>query len=404
MSRMSIILVLIFTGVAMGFCGVMDEIEIVESIPVETILDIDSLRNTPEVWQELISAAQKCLDIETFYISQKAGEPLDVILQEIQKAASRGVRVRIISEAKFYKTYPEPLKSLSKIKNIDVRIIDFNKISGGVMHAKYFIVDREQVFVGSQNFDWRALKHIHELGIRIRNAEISDVFTRLFENDWQLANNRILQHQPQSTQNFMVPVNLTTADGTIAVTPVFSPRDFLPYENLWDLPFIISLIDDATEEIDIQLLSYTTVDWKKNYFEELDNALRRAAARGVKIKLLCSDWSKRRPRIDYLKSLQTVPNIEVKLSTIPVYSGGFIPYARVEHCKYMVVDRKQLWIGTSNWSREYFYSSRNAGFIISYPKLARTVFDFFYNSWKSPYAYMIDPCEEYAPPKIGGKE
>ena len=45
-------------------------------------------------------------------------------------------------------------------------MIDIGTVAGGVQHAKFFIVDGEEVFLGSQNFDWRALKHIHELGVR----------------------------------------------------------------------------------------------------------------------------------------------------------------------------------------------------------------------------------------------
>lgn len=400
---LALALILILIGFNQSFISGRGDIELVESVPVETILDMKALRNTPGVWQEMISNAKKSLDIETFYVSAKTGEPLDIILDGIKRAAARGVRVRIISEEKFRKTYPEPLTSLDKRKNIEVRFIDFGRIAGSVMHAKYFIVDGEQVFLGSQNFDWRALKHIHELGIRVRNKSLAKVFTKLFNGDWELAKENVVLEKLFTRSKYKVPISLLLQDRSVPVVPVFSPPNFLPYENLWDEPRLVALIDNAKKEINIQLLTYSPTGRGRTYYEVLDNALRRAAVRGVKVKLICSDWSKRHPTIDYLKSLSLVPNIEVKLSTIPEYSGGFIPYARVEHCKYLVVDGKRFWIGTSNWSKGYFHHGRNVGLIINDSTLGQILQTFFYNSWNSPYAYFIDPCKDYEPPKVSRK-
>ena len=58
-------------------------------------------------------------------------------------------------------------------------------------------------------------------------------------------------------------------------------------------------------------------------------------------------------------------NIEVKLVTIPEWSGGFIPFARVIHAKYLVVDAEHSWLGTSNWSKDYFFKSRNVGIVVN---------------------------------------
>ncbi|NIV72593.1 MAG: phospholipase, partial [Calditrichae bacterium] len=125
----------------------------------------------------------------------------------------------------------------------------------------------------------------------------------------------------------------------------------------------LGLINSAKEKIHIQLLSYDPASHGE-YYPATENALRSAALRGVQAKLIVSDWNKRKPGVDYLKSLQVLPNIEVKFSTIPEFSDGFIPYARVEHCKYMVVDDSLTWIGTSNWAKNYFYASRNLGLVI----------------------------------------
>jgi phosphatidylserine/phosphatidylglycerophosphate/cardiolipin synthase-like enzyme len=139
------------------------------------------------VWLEMIDGAQTSLDIEQFYISNQAGEPLEDIIAAIERAAQRGVTVRIISESKFYKTYPETIDRLNKQSHVFTRLIDFGKLAGGIQHAKFFIVDGRSIYLGSQNFDWRSLKHIHELGIRIAHAAAVRMYHDIFELDWTLS-------------------------------------------------------------------------------------------------------------------------------------------------------------------------------------------------------------------------
>jgi phosphatidylserine/phosphatidylglycerophosphate/cardiolipin synthase-like enzyme len=134
----------------------------------------------------------------------------------------------------------------------------------------------------------------------------------------------------------------------------------------------------------------------------LDNALRRAAARGVKVHVMAADWSKRKPTIDYLKSLAVIPNIEVKLSTIPEWSGGFVPYARVDHSKFLVVDDHLSWIGTANWEKSYFYNARNVGVVVDNATVNKILKKIYLNNWNSSYSYLVKPEIEYTPPKIGG--
>lgn len=185
---------------------------------------------------------------------------------------------------------------------------------------------------------------------------------------------------------------------TIQVWPVYSPEACIPDERLWDEKRLVSLIDGARSEVVVQVLTYSALD-ENGYYDVLDDALRRAAGRGVTVKLLVSDWVKVTPKIECLKSLEVLPNIEVKLSTIPQWSGGFVPYARVEHCKYMVVDGKLSWIGTGNWERSYFREARNAGLVIEGGSIGKLLRDVFYKSWDSKYAFEVRPEVKYVAPK-----
>ncbi len=139
-------------------------------------------------------------------------------------------------------------------------------------------------------------------------------------------------------------------------------------------------------------------------FEGIDRALRAAAARGVEVQLLVADWKKRPPAIGDLQTLQRVPGIQVRMATIPPASEGFIPFARVIHSKLMIVDRRFTWVGTSNYSGDYFFKSRNLGVIVDGAPFAADVGRIFADLWGSTYVYDLDPDAVYEPPQVAPPE
>ncbi len=373
------------------------DFELVESIPIETILDNPDIRDAHEVWLEMINGAKKSLDIEQFYISNEEGEPLEDIIQAVEKAAARGVTVRVTADARMSKTYPETIKRLGAQKNISTRIIDFGKLSGGILHAKYFIVDNETVFLGSQNFDWRALKHIHELGVRIRHKEAAQFYTDIFDLDWNLAatNDKSSISNYLTTKTYHSPYHLIHGTDTLTFTPTASPVGLLPDSTSWDEPNIVRLIDGAKAELCLQFLAYGIKARDKGEYRVLDDAIRRAADRGVKVRLIIADWEKGSSGEKALKELSQVPNIEVKFSVIPEWSGGYISFARVEHCKYIVADGSSFWLGTSNAEKSYFYTVRNVGVVVKSRRLGELLQRVFIKSWESPYTEPVDADREY---------
>lgn len=378
--------------------------ELVESSPVETTLDHPDIRDAWQVWPEMIDGAKETLDIAEFYASDdpaSRNSRLVPVIQAVERAAARGVKVRFLAEKAFQKTYPEILAGLAS-KGVDVRIYDFGVLGGGVLHAKYFLVDGREVYVGSQNFDWRSLTHIQELGARVIEPSVARAFSDVFETDWTLADpagarDRRFRARPGED---LFPVQVGEGADAPRITPVFSPEKWLPDGTLWDLPRLVQMIDQARSTVRIQLLTYKTASRDGSYFDALDAALRRAAVRGVKVQLLLADWSKSKGTIEGLQSLQVVPGIDVRLSTVPQWSGGFVPFARVGHAKYMVVDGRRAWIGTGNWEGDYFFNSRNAGLIVESAAIGARLDRYFADAWGSPYAYEVDPCATYEPARV----
>lgn len=377
------------------------ELELVETTPVETTLGSPDIPETVDVWLEMIGGARESLELAHFYASDEAGSRLSGVVEAIEAAAARGVRVRFLADAGFHATYPETLDRLGARENVALRLYDLRARTGGVLHAKLMLVDGREAFLGSQNFDWRALEHIQELGLRIRVAPLVRAFAQAFEADWKRAAGEEVPAESHDASLF--PVEAALAGGAkVRVTPLFSPRPFLADEALWDLPRLVAAIDGARERVLVQLLSYNVSERGGAYFDLLDTALRRAAARGVEVRLLLADWSKRRGSIEALQSLQVLPRVSVRLSTLPQAARGFIPYARVAHSKYLVVDGELAWIGTSNWSRGYFHESRNLGLLIEGEAMATRLEAFFDGLWSSDYCAEIDPCATYEPPRVGG--
>jgi phosphatidylserine/phosphatidylglycerophosphate/cardiolipin synthase-like enzyme len=131
----------------------------------------------------------------------------------------------------------------------------------------------------------------------------------------------------------------------------------------------------------------------------LDRALRRAAARGVQVEMIVSNWAKRPTSLPHIQSLAVLANVEIRFTNIPPWSGGFIPYARVEHAKFATVDGDRLWIGTANWGGSYFRSSRNLSLFVNGRGSCNVPDRFFTQSWESSYAEPVDPCGDYTPPR-----
>jgi len=391
-------------------------IEFVESWPQETALDLADLRDAPDVWIEALAAATARVDVASFYFSRKgdgkdaygpdeAPDLLVPVLTELVRAAERGVDVRLLADGKFIKNYPAVPEWIDGIDGAETRIFDMGTVCGsGVLHAKYFLIDDEGFYVGSQNWDWRALNQIHELGVLVRHPGLTASVRSVFELDWDLAgaNQPVEGGEPTEAEALaeIARHELQTASGhRVKAVVAASPATHLPAGVPWDLPLLIEMIDAARDSVHLQLLSYGTTDREKRLFDDLDRALRRAAVRGAKVHIILANWSKSKYKLPWIKSLAAVPGIEIRFTNIPEFSGGFIPFARVEHAKYLTVDGNALWIGTSNWSRDYFYNSRNLSLFLLGAGAPRDPDVFFNLSWQGPYAEIVEPGGEYSPPR-----
>ena len=377
--------------------------ELVQTTPVETTLAASDLRDSLTVWTEMLDGAREEIVIGQFYAASRAGAPFEKVMQSLAAAGARGVKIRFLIDKKGTGiSKKETLEQLRKIPNLELRVLDYSKLTGnGIIHAKYLVVDRKVAFVGSQNFDWRAFTHIHETGLRITDpATVAQVYG-VFQKDWaaqgELAAGR------QVTLTPLASPDVAVRDAQLLASPYgMNPAGVVNSEAA--LP---ALLAEAQREIRIQVLDYAPLSYGPNgtrpYYGVIDTALRAAAARGVKVKLLVSNWNTEKPAIAYLKSIALVPNVEVKIVTLPQSSTGFIPFARVIHSKTMVIDGKTAWIGTSNFAGGYFDKSRNLEVVLRNEKMAQRVLQSQDQLWNSEYAAAIDINKDYPKPNKSGE-
>ncbi len=391
MRKNSIIVIVLLTWIcfplSMRSETAREKIELGVTIPAETGLDDAGLRSAAEIWLEMIDGAKTTIDLAEFYLVGRPGSKLEQVNQALERAAARGVKIRILAEKKMQTTYPELLKRFAEKTNITVRLFDWKELTGGILHAKYFLVDGRQCWVGSQNFDWRALEQIHETGIRIEDRNVTTALTALFEADWAFSGGGTMAYD---TLRNLPPFIFDSGLRLCA-----SPKAMLPPGVEPTLDTLVALMDGAKKKLTVQLLSYST---DKSEFSVLEEAMKQATARGVAVKLLVSDWSLRPDGQRDLKRLNGIAGIEVKAIGIPQLPSGFIPFARVHHSKVLRVDDDTCVISTSNWSADYFNRSRNVEIILKSVSAAARLDRLFDSLWRSPYTYTLDPNRKYQPP------
>lgn len=333
-------------------------VELVESFPLETALGHPDVPDAKDVWVTMIDGARATLDVAEFYLSDdprasaESPSALGRVVAAIERAAARGVRVRVLVDASFLPKYPEVPERLRAMRGVEVRAIDGAKaFGGGILHAKYFVVDGTSAYLGSQNFDYRSLEHIHELGVRTTDTGVVTGLRRTFARDYAFASG-----EPTADPGGP-PLGAPSPRTTFAA----SPRDALPEGIAWDLPLLVAELRRAHREICVAMLTYKAKMRDGSDFTDLDTELRAATKRGVRVRLVVGAWRATEPSLLALRDA----GVEVHAVEVPRWSGGEIPFARVVHAKYLVVDRERAWLGTSNWEGDYFLKSRNVGLFVN---------------------------------------
>lgn len=368
-------------------------IQLVQTVPAETELAVPGLPQAAQVWVEMANAAQKTIDLGQMYVSNSrdGSGPLEPVIRALAAAGERGVKIRFIASKQMQGTDRATLERIRALKGVELRIVDYGRLNGGIQHAKFWVVDGKTSYVGSQNFDHLSLSQIHETGLRIDHVETARRLTQVFEIDWEIA---LTGKKPVIGAGPPLPKLGTDFEMTA------SPPEFLPKGMKATLPELVALLKGTKKKLQIQTMIYSPVEYSKGFWNELDQPIRDAAARGVQVELLVAHWNTDEPNVDHLKSLSQVAGVTLKIATIPLLKdGSYTPYSRVNHSKFVIADGAAAMVGTSNWSRGYFYDSRDIEIFTTRASLVAELEQVFGKLWNASFSEPIRVDFKYPKPR-----
>jgi len=403
-------------------CSGTCQLNLVESIPEGMDYGNETVYPTIfESWLQLIEMAESSIDIAAFYFSLNGVDVKphpsawqgETIYEKLKEAGlQRGIKIRIAQNLPSASQPDADTRTLQQLGAAEVRSLDFSKLVGaGILHTKLWVVDQRHFFVGSANLDWRALTQVKELGASVYDCPrlAADMY-KIFQVYWLLgdkdASIPIEWPEEYSTLfNHRNPMQINLNGNPSQTYIASSPPLFCPNGRTTDLESILSVMDHSQHYINIAVMDYIPAMLytpAPEFWPVIDTQLRQLAIdKRISVKLLISNWAHSNKAMKpFLKSLSDITNtyprvdIQVKIFVVPVVTPdqGDIPFARVNHNKYMVTDNA-AYVGTSNWSGDYFVNTGGVGLIIndtiteggkqSFRSQLKEVFD---RDWNSIYA------------------
>nr|XP_058914837.1 5'-3' exonuclease PLD4 isoform X1 [Kogia breviceps] len=401
------------------------QLVLVESIPQDLLPAAGSPSAQPlaQAWLHLLDAARESVHVASFYwsltgpdtgVNDSSSQLGEALLQKLQQLLDRNVSLVVATSTPTLVRNSTDLQVLVA-RGAQVRHVPMGRLTGGVLHSKFWVVDGRHVYVGSANMDWRSLTQVKELGAIIYNcSRLAQDLEKTFQTYWVLGVPEAVLPKPWP-RNFSSHINCFQPlrdyfDG-VPTTAYFSasPPALCPHGRTRDLDALLAVMRDAREFIYASVMEYfptTRFSHPARYWPVLDTALRAAAVgRGVRVRLLVSCWLNTDPSMfPYLRSLQALSNpaanvsVDVKVFIVPVRNHSNIPFGRVNHSKFMVTD-KAAYVGTSNWSEDYFSSTSGVGLVVSQrapstrpgvTAVQEQLRQLFERDWSSRYAVGLD--------------
>ncbi|KAI3384669.1 hypothetical protein SNEBB_009045 [Seison nebaliae] len=408
------------------------QLTIVESIPEKLTYPPDSFQSvsTYDAWARLIDKAKSNISVATYYWTLSPQDtpssflPNDTVYGETilkkLKDKSKSLKLRLIhDDSSKRSTFNKELRELSEMETVEIRKFNMTHyLNTGILHTKLWIVDDEHFYVGSANNDWRSLSQVKELGLLAENCKtLTNDINKIFEQYWFLAidtNSTTYPELPQVwNEKYYTPFNYNNQNkqqfngsdrSSIYISS--SPPPLVPGTGRNDdITALVTTVGDAEKFIHIAVMSYDEAiifdrETGFTFWPVIHDAIIAAAIdHKVQVKLLMSKWAHTsNDMIIYLKNLASLHHlrhqvqIEVKLFNVPCYDmiQCQIPFARVNHNKYLVTD-KTAYIGTSNWSGDYFTSTGGISVVATNETshLVNNLQKIFDRDWFSEHAKFI---------------
>lgn len=266
-----------------------------ESIPEGLNLtngDVFKAPATHLTWLDLINNAQRNISIAQFYFSLRcldvlnrtieSCQPGEQILKAFEKAAERGVDVKIVINGNSSQPLNEDLSILKKA-GAKIKFLDFDRLIGaGILHTKFIIVDDSKFYLGSSNMDWRSLTQVKELGIVIKDhcPVLGGDLKKIFSVYWYLSDQEMipnqLPHEFETHFNMHQPLSIKLNDVDSHVFLTSSPLQMNTKNRTNDIDAILHIINKAKKFIKFSVMDYSPsfLYGRNHYWPVIDNAIR----------------------------------------------------------------------------------------------------------------------------------
>ncbi|XP_075387714.1 5'-3' exonuclease PLD4 [Tenrec ecaudatus] len=399
------------------------QLALVESLPQGMNMSGPVAQPLAEAWLRLLDSAHESVHVASYYwsltgtdigVNDSSSQLGEALLQRLKQLLDKNISLAVATSNPTLAMNSTDLQMLVA-HGAQVRRVPMGQLTRGVLHSKFWVVDGQHIYLGSANMDWRSLTQVKELGIIIYNcSRLAQDLDKTFQTYWVLG-------APGATLPLVWPQNYSSHINRIQpfrahfegipTTAYFSasPPALCPHGRTRDLEALLAVMGAARDFLYVSVMDYfptTRFSYPARYWPVLDNALRAAAfSRKVHVRLLVSCWLHTDPSMfPYLRSLQALHNpaagvvLNVRVFIVPVGNHSGIPFSRMDHSKFMVTE-KAAYIGTSNWSEDYFSSTSGVGLVASQRgphalpgslTVQEQLRRLFERDWDSPYAVGLD--------------
>jgi phosphatidylserine/phosphatidylglycerophosphate/cardiolipin synthase-like enzyme len=289
---------------------------------------------------EAINAARQTVDVAVYSLS------LNSVRYALIDAHQRGVAVRVVMES-------ENMDRSDPQKLIEAGVPVVGDRREGLMHNKFVVIDRSEVWTGSMNFtDSGAYEDNNNL-VRIRSTQLAENYTTEFEE--MFLDDVYGPEQGATTPNPIVRINGTRMDN------YFSPDDGTSKR-------ITELLENASESIHFLAYSFTN--------DEFGQILIQKAGSGLDVTGVMEEEqvnSNQGTEFDPLSQA----GIDVRLDGNP----GLM------HHKVFIIDEKVVILGSYNFSRNAETTNDENSLIVFSPEIAKLYlqeFNRIYNQAQIP--------------------
>lgn len=352
----------------------------------------------PKIVEALMKAKSRGVDVTIYLEGSPVGGIADQERWLVDRAAKAGIRIYFIGGRP-----KDPVKPRYRFD-----------------HSKYVIIDDEKAIVGSENYGRSGVPAINSYGNRGWMVHIENpTFVAQLRDVWNT--DLVLDAKGEPVVGDLIDINESATDayGLPYRDPNFTPDETI-HRGRYEAPVKPTLVDDEMG-LELVLSPDTSLNehsaiiglitrakttlyveqnsirrrWgkkkdDKDTFGDVPNlalqAVIAAGRRGVKVRvLLDSTWynvqgDEDRDNDDtalFLNELAQKENLDIVAKVINLETTGLEKI----HTKGIIVDDKEVFVGSINWTENSFKGNREVGVVVSHDKVAGYYANLFRRDW-----------------------